>query len=82
MASGSRTNTTTQCRFVLLALEEMFFDEEFLQDAVVDFVVTVYPRIVSEASDLPTFDAAVSFCPAESCLDLRSTGCLFDFSPP
>lgn len=40
---------TSQCRFIVLAMQEAYHGDEFLQDAVVDFVVTVYPRIVSSA---------------------------------
>lgn len=36
-----------QCRFLVLAIQEAFAKEELLQDVIVDFVVTVYPRIVS-----------------------------------
>ena len=36
-----------QCRFIVLAIQEAYHGDEFLQDVVVDFVVTVYPRIVS-----------------------------------
>eukprot|EP00752_Nemacystus_decipiens_P013634 g12087.t1 len=35
-----------QCRFIVLAIQEAYDGDEFLQDIVVDFVVTVYPRIV------------------------------------
>ncbi|CAN0284943.1 unnamed protein product [Ectocarpus sp. 6 AP-2014] len=35
-----------QCRFVLLAVKEAYEGDDFLQDVLVDFVVSVYPRIV------------------------------------
>lgn len=39
-----------QCRFVVLAIQEAFQGEDFLQDVLVEFVVTVYPRIVSTST--------------------------------
>lgn len=36
-----------QCRFLVLAIQEVFLGDNFLQDVLVEFVVTVHPRIVS-----------------------------------
>lgn len=39
--------STYQCRFVVLAIQGAFQGHDFLQDVLVEFVVTVYPRMVS-----------------------------------
>lgn len=46
-ACGTPHDGRQQCRFLVLAIQEAFAKEELLQDVIVDFVVTVYPRIVS-----------------------------------
>lgn len=51
-----------QCRFVLLVIQEAFDGDELLQDVLVDFVVTVYPRVVSELRSVCFFRDATSPC--------------------
>lgn len=39
-----------QCCFLVIIIGQVCEEEELLQDTLVDFVVTVYPRIVSDGA--------------------------------